>query len=313
MLSIGVSARHAVARLAAGLAMAGGFGMAPASLRADSRVMYDSGASGIGSRYLAHAEAARIEGRMTEGLEACDRAIADQPAFMAAHLHRGLMLMDIGLNDTAINEFTTALAAHPDSANLYYFRGIAYLRQHRASDAVAQLNRAASAPGILSGLYSNVLAVRSLAWEMLGKADLAVADMGHASKVLTNDPENTYIMLYERCNTATIVGLLHSASDSCDGSIALRADADNEAAYESRGLLDLKLGNWDRAIADYTKALYYRPELTQAFYGRSIARRAKGDVVAANADAANGQKGEPHIAEIMSRLGVSAIMITKPK
>jgi tetratricopeptide (TPR) repeat protein len=148
---------------------------------------------------------------------------------------------------------------------------------------------------------------------MLGNIDPAIADFDHAMKALRNIPEIKYDMLSERCRAATIAGLLDSAAESCDGSIALRSDSENEYIYESRGLLDLKLAKWDQAIADYTKLLYYRPQHTIAFYGRSLARRAKGDTTGADADAAQATRGEPHVAEIMARLGPGIAMTTKSK
>jgi hypothetical protein len=76
-------------------------------------------------------------------------------------------------------------------------------------------------------------------------------------------------------------------------------------------MVNLMTHNWDQAIADYTQALYYRPDLTTSLYGRGLAKRAKGDSAGAAADIAAAQQNEPHIADIMARLGLPASMTEK--
>ena len=127
-------------------------------------------------------------------------------------------------------------------------------------------------------------------------------DFDEAMKAVNGDFFNNYRMLNNRCYSAAVAGLLDSAQESCDASIQLHER--NESVYDSRGLVDLKSGHWDAAIADYTKALYYRPEYALALYGRGLAKRAKGDAAGAAADMATAEKSEPAIAAIMTRLGV---------
>jgi hypothetical protein len=54
--------------------------------------------------------------------------------------------------------------------------------------------------------------------------------------------------------------------------------------YDSRGFVELKRGLLDQAVSDYTKSLYYRPELSTSLYGRAVSRRARGDSAGAAAD-----------------------------
>ena len=126
----------------------------------------------------------------------------------------------------------------------------------------------------------------------------------------SGDNFHDYRILNDRCYTAALIGLLESAQESCDESISRHAR--DLSVYDSRGLVELKSQAWDRAVADYTQALYYRPELPSSLYGRGLARRAKGDTAGAAADIAAATAGEPHIVEIMARLGVAADTGTKP-
>ena len=58
------------------------------------------------------------------------------------------------------------------------------------------------------------------------------------------------------------------------------------AAYDSRGLIYLKMGQFDSAIDDYSSALRFQPKLASALYGRGLAKLKKGDASGGNADIA---------------------------
>ncbi|MGZ9112377.1 MAG: tetratricopeptide repeat protein, partial [Rhodoplanes sp.] len=55
-------------------------------------------------------------------------------------------------------------------------------------------------------------------------------------------------------------------------------------ALDSRGLTHLKLGQFDRAIADFDAALRLNPKMPSALYGRGKAKIKKGDAAGGNAD-----------------------------
>jgi len=64
---------------------------------------------------------------------------------------------------------------------------------------------------------------------------------------------------------------------------------------------------WDKAIADYDRALSSRPDMTLSLYGRGVARRARGDIAGGNVDIEAAKKAEPDIVNIMKRLGAPVI------
>ncbi len=273
-----------------------------ASGQADPGDSLDTGGGGVAKRYVNHARAAMEEGRLTEAIEYCDRAISEYPAYIRAHFDKGRALMAAGHYTAAIDEFTTVIAAHPEYPMVYGYRGDAELRQGNADAAVADLNKAVLAQlGIGSVMYANVLAIRSLAWEKLGEGAPAAEDFNRAMKAITGDNFNDYKVLNHRCYTAALAGLLDSAVESCDELVSRHAR--DEGVYDTRGLVDLKTKQWDKAVADYTQALYYRPDLTTSLYGRGVAKIAKGDTAGGNADMTEARANEPHIAEIMQRLG----------
>ena len=76
------------------------------------------------------------------------------------------------------------------------------------------------------------------------------------------------------------------------------------ATFDSRGLIYLKLGEWDSAIADYTSALRLDPKLASSLYGRGLAKLTRGDTSEGNAELAAAKKLEPNIVEDFIRYGV---------
>ena len=56
------------------------------------------------------------------------------------------------------------------------------------------------------------------------------------------------------------------------------------ATYDSRGLIHLKMGQFDTAIDDYNSALRSEPKLASALYGRGLAKLKNGDVAGSKAD-----------------------------
>ena len=81
---------------------------------------------------------------------------------------------------------------------------------------------------------------------------------------------------------------------------------DNKLSYvlDSRGLVYLKLGDYDRAIADYDGALKIDPNYANSLYGRGIAKLKKGDNSGGNSDIESAKAIQPDIAEDFARYGV---------
>ena len=76
------------------------------------------------------------------------------------------------------------------------------------------------------------------------------------------------------------------------------------AGFDSRGLVRVKLGQWDAAIADYNAALRLDHDLPSALYGRGLARLKTGSQAAGRADIAAAKRGDQKIADEFVRYGV---------
>ena len=78
-------------------------------------------------------------------------------------------------------------------------------------------------------------------------------------------------------------------------------DADK---LDTRGFAYLKVGRLDEAIADYDAALKLNPKLASSLYGRSMAKRKKGDATGGDADMAAAKAIQADIAEKMAIYGI---------
>ena len=66
----------------------------------------------------------------------------------------------------------------------------------------------------------------------------------------------------------------------------------------------LKLGEIDKALADYEAALAVNPRFANSLYGRGTVKQKKGDATGAAADMAAAAAVLPNIAQIWSTYGV---------
>jgi tetratricopeptide (TPR) repeat protein len=262
----------------------------------------DTGCAGIGHEETMLAMHEMHEGRTSAALAYANKALALNPHCMSAYGARGHALMEAASFDAAVADFTHVVNAHPEYPLPYYLRGIANVEGRHPNEAIADFNRAL-ATGLSMGdeNWASLLARRSIALELLGKQDLALADLQAAMRSVYSVTHD-WDVLDEHCFSATIVGLLDMAQLTCDESVTRHSR--NIRIYNARGYLDIKRGNWDQAIADYTQSLYYRPRFPASLYGRAIARQAKGDMAGAATDMAAARAAEPDIVAIMARYGV---------
>jgi tetratricopeptide (TPR) repeat protein len=73
----------------------------------------------------------------------------------------------------------------------------------------------------------------------------------------------------------------------------------------SRGLVQLKLGAFDAAIADYSAAIAQRAKDADSLYGRGMVKLKSGDTVGGNADIAAAKAIKPDIDKVFAGYGVT--------
>lgn len=85
---------------------------------------------------------------------------------------------------------------------------------------------------------------------------------------------------------------------------SLRLEPNAAATFDSRGLVYLKLGQWELAIADYDSALRLNPKLPSALCGRGFAKLKAGDLAGGKTDVAAAKAVAQNIVKEFARYGV---------
>ena len=97
-------------------------------------------------------------------------------------------------------------------------------------------------------------------------------------------------------------GTRDSNSSACDAAIAQLPDGQYR---DSRGLVLLRLGRYEDAIASYDAALKGTPGRSVSLYGRGVAKRLKGDTGAGDADLKAALELNAHAATAYADMGIT--------
>ena len=110
--------------------------------------------------------------------------------------------------------------------------------------------------------------------------------------------------LSERCRSRAMAGKeLELARADCD--TALKKGPKNSTVYDTRALVWLQLGDFDKAIADYNSALELQPKHASALYGLGLAELKKGLKDSGNSNIAAATEINPSIATAYKRAGLA--------
>jgi tetratricopeptide (TPR) repeat protein len=109
------------------------------------------------------------------------------------------------------------------------------------------------------------------------------------------DDERRPAALLSRCLVRGMLGQqLDAALDDCN--TARRQLSSNSMLLFDRGIVELRLKQYDKAITDFSDTLKLQPRLARAFYARGLARAAKGDKPGGNADLQAALDIDPRVA-----------------
>lgn len=261
-------------------------------------------------------------------------ATAASPPDAEAESRAGAVAMARRDADTAVADFTKAIALAPAEPRYLDQRAQAYLQQKRVAlarididkaiaikpdDVQARLIRAT----MLLHEHDRMAAAADLdavdrsidpaAMERLMLADLIIAvgqpqrAVGVLDQWIKAHPDDVRVpaALNSRCWARGLAGQdLDAALHDCDK--ALHARPGMAEILDSRGLVELRRGDLAKAIADYDAVLAKHPGVAWSLYGRGVARLRSGDGNGARADFAAAEKAQPDIAEEAKRYGIVA-------
>ena len=231
--------------------------------------------------------------------------------------------------DQALPALTRACELAPDNPDYFYQRGMIYWQSKQRNPALADFDRAIQ----LNPNHVSALIARSGLRIQTGDEAGAEADLD-AAKVAAAKEDTVHFQIatgygrlglfakaieqYDlwiashsqdvllpaaldgRCRARALSGLdLQRALDDCNKALkyAVKSSPFYAAASNSRGLVWLRLGNYDRSIADYDASLKIAPRDAWSLYGRGIdkmrARRtSEGETDIAQAKAISAEIGD---------------------
>ncbi len=239
--------------------------------------------------------------------------------------------------DQAVAALTRACELAPDHPEYLYQRGMVYWQMQQAAPAMADFDRTLKLkPDDLPGLLARAQLLLQQREPLLAGADLDAAD-AIASKEA--DVRYSIAQTYERADLlgpairqydlwikfhAEDVRLPEALNSRCwaralrDLDLALALDDCNAAlkraaksgpfyakVADSRGLVRLRLGDYDKSIGDYDESLKLNPKNAWSLYGRGIAKLRKQKTQEGEADIAKAAAIWPQVAEEFKRRGIS--------
>lgn len=236
-------------------------------------------------------------GQCPKGLKAFGDSIAIKPS-ITAFLNR---IRYLPTNDQAGRKRDIDAALKLNSANTYVLTALAQW-QHDNGDAVGEAATVEKIKGD-DGTQMDPNARLQVAqvYVRAGQADKARAVFAELRGFAAGRADG---QIYNNlCYSAAALNFdLQLALSDCKKALALQQGSG--AIMDSLAFVELRLGRYDEAIADYDKALALFPNYAPMLFGRGIAKLRKGDRKVGDLDVAAAKQKQPDIAEEFNKMGV---------
>ena len=263
---------------------------------------------------------------------------SDAPTDAAGFMRRGMAYASRHEYPQAIADLTRACDLDPPNADCRYQRGLAYWRSAQPDPALADFNSAIhlqpndfevylaraelELPRQPEGAESDLDAVDRLAppevdlrlalarlYATAGEYAGAVHQYDLWIEYHAHDTRTPYALSY-RCGSEAAANVdLDRALEDCNQALDLlpkaAAPAESAVAVSNRGLVYLRQGKLDSALADFDAALRLRPEFPLARYARGVVELKKGLKTEGQADLAAAQTHRPGLAKRLAAIGLT--------
>jgi len=264
-------------------------------------------------------------------------ADGDELADAAAYSRRGMAFAARRDYERAIADLTRACELDGNDPDYYYQRGVVYRENQQFELAEADLNRALELkPDDLSALEVRAQ-LRLRVHDMAG----ATADLEAADRAAPKEADIRFFLarayqsadllpasirqydlwipahatdarvpeaLKNRCWIGALQGQeLNKALSDCNAALksSAKSDPNKAQALNGRGLVRLRLGDYDKSIADYDDSLKLYPQDAWVLYGRGVAKIRENKLTEGEADTAAATALWPPIAEDFKRRGIA--------
>jgi tetratricopeptide (TPR) repeat protein len=271
------------------------------------------------------------EHRDTSGAKIADAAPAEAPTTAEAFSRSGAVKLTQNDGAGAIADFTKAIDMAPTEPRYLLQRAGAYLSGGRRplgeadidkaitlkpDDVQARLMRARlrmanDRAGAVADIDAAAQTAAPSADERLQMGNLytdadhfdqAVAQLDQWIKAHPDDQRRP-MALNDRCWALALAGRdLPAALSSCNAAIRARP---LPMFLDSRGLVELRMGAFGKAIADYDAVLAKEPKLAWSLYGRGIAKLRTGDAAGGKADIDAATAIAPKLPDRAKGLGIT--------
>jgi len=227
------------------------------------------------------------------------RAVDLEPREPSHYVQRGYARLGARQPVLAMADFDHALTLKPGEPDALLGRGELYLSRKDLDRAQADFDaaiKAAPAGSAVGMRVGGVYAQAGLFTHALAAYDAWIA--AHPKDERLTQAFNS------RCWARTLSGKdLPLALADCEA--AMRRGPRVAALYDSRGLVNLRMGRLDQAIADYNDALRLQPKLAWSLYGRGLAKIAKGQKAEGEADIRAATATAPELPAQAHRYGIA--------
>ncbi len=234
------------------------------------------------------------------------RAIELDPTSAAHFAQRGAVLEALKRPAHAMESFDRALELDPAQADARFRRAVLRLRAKNRDGAQSDLDALDKA---LASQANMRLAMSGLYLEL----EQPAPSLAQLNQWLPTHPDEVRrdTALNSRCWARAMLGIeLDQALKDCND--AIDADAKNAAYLDSRGWVHLRLGRYQRALADFDRALELRPGVALTLYGRGFAKSGLGDAAQGEADLAAARNAQADIDLKVTRAGLMLAQVPKP-
>lgn len=222
---------------------------------------------------------------------------------------RGLAQWESKQRVPALSDFDRAIKLKPDHVPALVARAELRLMREDAADAadVAQATEDLNAADRVAAKEADARLRMAFAYargdllaSALSQLDLWIAAHG--------DDSRRPMALSERCRVRALAGQdLAKALDDCNSAFR-QAGKSSDGGWrilDSRGLVRLRLGDYDKSIADYDASLKLSPKDAWSLYGRGIDKTRRGKISEGQADLAAATALWPPVAEAFQKHGIA--------
>jgi tetratricopeptide (TPR) repeat protein len=226
----------------------------------------DSAADAKPTESQAHADYAQAQtvegaGNYDEAIKLDGKVIDREPSFWQASYKRGEAYAIQENYKAAVDDYNHVIELQPDYALAYLARAVAYEQLDDHSHAIADSNKAIELKATDDYVYFN----RGMAYLGIKEYDKAITDFTYWINL---NPKTYPVAYFYRSRAYFAVSNLTGTLGDLD--IFIELQPKSSTVLVDRAFIHRLMGNYDKAITDYTTAIELKPDtgLDQIYYER---------------------------------------------